>query len=55
MKVRVKIDGFIDVPDGFTEKDIEDAVYFSLGMGSISVDNPVEYPDWVNADVDISM
>ena len=55
MKVRVKIDGFIDVPDGVTEKDIEDAVYFSLGMGSISVDNPVEYPDWVNADVDISM
>lgn len=47
MKVRVKIDGYIDVVDeNVTVKQIEEAVKFSLGLGLLSADNPVGDPDW---------
>ena len=53
MKVRVTIDGFIDVDDDATQEQIEDAVYFQLGIGGMDADNPVGDPDWSNADVDV--
>jgi hypothetical protein len=53
MKVRVRIEGTIDVPDSATTEQIEDAVYVHLGLGSMSVDNPVGTPDWDDADVEI--
>ena len=54
-KIGVRIDGYIKVDDNVTEEQIEEAVYFSLGMGSLSLDNPVGDPDWDYADVEISM
>lgn len=54
MKVRVKIDGYIDVVDeNVTVKQIEEAVKFSLGLGSLSADNPVRDPDWGYAIVEV--
>ena len=54
MKVRVKIDGYIDVVDeNVTVKQIEEAVKFSLGLGSLSADNPVGDPDWGYAIVEV--
>jgi len=56
MKVRVRIDGYIDVDDeNVTEKQIEEAVYFALGLGCLPNDNPVGEPDWDYADVEVDM
>lgn len=56
MKVRVRIDGYINVDDdNVTEKQVEEAVYFSLGMGSMSVDNSVGDPEWDEADVEVDL
>lgn len=52
-KVRVKIDGFVDVPEEATTQQIEEAVYFQLALGPMSANNPVGEPDWSNADVDV--
>ena len=55
MKARVRIEGFIEVDNCATEKDIEEAVLFQLGIGSMDVDNPVGEPDWGNADVEVDL
>jgi len=56
MKIRVRIDGYIDVDDeNITEKQIEEAVYFALGLGCLPNDNPVGEPDWDYADVEVDM
>lgn len=56
MKVRVRIDGYIDIDEeNVTEKQIEEAVYFQLGMGCLSNDNFVGEPEWDYADVEIDM
>ena len=56
MKVRVQIDGYIDVDDeNVTVEQVEEAVNFSLGFGSLSADNPVGDPDWDYADVEVSL
>lgn len=55
MKARVRIEGFIEVDDCATEKDIEEAVLFQLDIGSMDVDNPVGEPDWDNADVEVDL
>lgn len=56
MKVRVRIDGYIDIDEkNVTEKQIEEAVYFQLGMGCLSNDNLVGEPEWDYADVEIDM
>lgn len=55
MKVNVRIEGTIDVDDSATEKQIEDAVYFQLGYGSMAMDNPVGEPDWDDVDVEVNM
>lgn len=55
MKARVRIEGFIEVDDCATEKDIEEAVLFQLGIGSMDVDNPVYEPDWDDADVEVGL
>ena len=54
MKVRVQIDGYIDVDDeNVTVEQVEEAVKFSLGLGSLSADNPVGDPDWGYAIVEV--
>lgn len=53
MKVKVKIEGLIDVPAEATEEDIKDALYVQIGFGSMAADNPVEEPDWVDAEIEI--
>ena len=53
MKVKVKIEGFINVEGYVTEQEVEDAIYFSLGMGALPIDNPIESPDWDSAEVDV--
>ena len=55
MKVEVRIDGVIEVDDDATEEQIQEAVLFQLGMGSMDVDNPVGEPDWDDADVEIKI
>lgn len=56
MKVRVRIDGYIDIDvENVTEKQIVEAVYFQLGMGYLSNGNPVGEPEWDSADVEIDM
>ena len=52
MKVKIKIDGFVNVPDDATETQIEDAIYFALGLCSTT---NIGEPDWVNADVEVSI
>lgn len=53
MKVRVRIDGYVDVDDAATEDQIREAVMFQLGSGGMAVDNPVGEPDWDDIDVDV--
>ncbi len=55
MKVRVRIDGYIDVNDAATENQIRDAVMCQLGWGGMDVDNPVGEPDWADVDVDVEL
>lgn len=52
-KVRVQIDGYVSVPDEATKEQVEEAVNFQLGFGSMSVENPVGEPDWEWVDVDV--
>ncbi len=52
-KVRIVIDGYVEVPEEATKKQIEDAVHFQLGLGSMGMDNPVGEPDWDYADVNV--
>lgn len=55
MKVSVRIEGTIDVDDSATEEQIEEAVYFQLGYGGMSIDNPVGEPDWNDVYVEVNM
>ena len=52
-KVRVEIDGYVEVPEEATQKQIEEAVNFQLGLGSMGADNPIGEPDWDYADVEV--
>ena len=38
-----------------SEKQIEEAVYFALGLGCLPNNNPVGEPEWDYADVEIDM
>ena len=50
------IDGYIDIDEeNVTEKQIEEAVYFQLGMGCLSNDNLVGELEWDYADIEIDM
>ena len=49
----MEIDGYVEVPEDATQSQIEEAVNFQLGLGSMSPDNPVGEPDWDYADVDV--
>lgn len=54
MKVRVRIDGYVDVDDAVTEEQVREAVMFQLGwLGGMAVDNPVGEPDWDDIYVDV--
>ena len=53
MRARVTINGYIDVDDVVTEQQVREAVLFQLGIGGMSVDNPIGEPDWDDADVDV--
>lgn len=53
MKIRVQIDGYINVDDVVTEEQVREAVMFQLGWGGMSVDNPIGEPDWDDIDVDV--
>lgn len=53
MKVRVRIDGYVDVDDAATEEQVREAVMFQLVCGGMAVDNPVGEPDWDDVDVDV--
>ena len=55
MKVEVRIEGVIEVDDNATEEQIQEAILFQLGIGSMDVDNPVGEPDWDDADVEINL
>lgn len=55
MKVRVRIDGYVDVDDAATEEQVREAVMFQLGWGGMAVDNPVGEPDWDDIDVDVEL
>ena len=52
-KVRVEIDGYVDVPEEATTEQIEEAVYFQMGLRAMSANNPVGEPDWEYADVEV--
>ena len=51
MRFRVQIDGYVEVDKPVTEQQVEEAVYFQLGYGSMSMDNPVGDPDWDDVSV----
>jgi len=53
MKIKVRIEGYIDAPDDITEKEVKESIYFSLGLGSLSLDNQMFEPDWHDADVEV--
>ena len=53
MRIRVQIDGYINVDDVVTEEQVREAVMFQLGWGGMSVDNPIGEPDWNDIDVDV--
>ena len=55
MKVRVRIDGCVEVDDDATEDQIREAVMFQIGFGGMAVDNPVGEPDWEDADMEVDM
>ncbi len=53
MRIRVQIDGYINVDNVVTEEQVREAVMFQLGWGGMGVDNPVGEPDWDDIDVDV--
>lgn len=55
MRIRVQIDGYINVDDVVTEEQVREAVMFQLGWGGMSVDNPIGEPDWDDVDVDVEL
>lgn len=56
-QVRVHINGYISVPDEATDKQIEEAVEFAVGInGNMSKDNPVDYDlEWESGWVQIGI
>ena len=55
MRIRVQIDGYINVDDVVTEEQVREAVLSQLGWGGMDVDNPVGEPDWDDINVDVEL
>ncbi len=55
MRIRVHIEGVIDVDDNATEEQIQEAVEFAVGLnGQMSLDNPVGMDlEWVEGNVEV--
>ena len=53
MKYKVTIEGYVEAGPFAMPSDVEEAVLFQLGLGSMCPDNPCGEPDWDEADVTV--